>query len=268
VATYWGGLQDTIPHGEGGYHVGAELTEYGIKSNWWEAANRVVELLRDPEKRDAFGRRSVEVVQERYSMQRFGELLDEIFQDAVHAAGGVVEPMRASAFARRYWEACRSHPDNRPPWRRDAAAYECYQQLIRPYTGRPADGVAPDEPLTPEQVLVLVQPVSWNEDGTLAVNDAQFPFDIEVPEELAEMVRTHLDALVDQPVTDVCTLLCDGPFPVLAHEALAWMIRAGIVLRSTPGLDAIDPELVRERALTPLVTIQRVEHPVDVVYVG
>ena len=47
VGTKWGGLKDTIKHNETGYHVSTVVTDAGVKLNWWEAINRIVQQLTD-----------------------------------------------------------------------------------------------------------------------------------------------------------------------------------------------------------------------------
>lgn len=268
VGTRWGGLQDTVPHGEAGWQVSTAVTENGVKSSWWEAANRVVQLLHDPELRARFGERGMQVAKERFSRARHGQVLNDILDEAARGSRRMRELLRISDFTRDLWTACRPNPDLPPPARRNPEARALYGRLIEPYTGTAEGGVAPDAPVEPEQALFLVHPVAWNEDGTLAVNDAQFPCDVRVPAEVADIVRVAVDALAETPVTTVGALMQ----AVAPHgdpcEALTWMIRAGLVLRTSPALDFVDPALARGVATTPLVSIQRVQQPVDVVYVG
>lgn len=49
VGTAWGGLKDTIVDGETGWRVSTVPTTSGVKLDWWEAANRIVEILEDDE---------------------------------------------------------------------------------------------------------------------------------------------------------------------------------------------------------------------------
>lgn len=268
VGTHWGGLQDTIVHGETGFHVSTMVTDNGVKSSWWEAANRVVQLLRDPELRAKLGRRGTEIANERFSHARVGEQLGTLLEDALYARRKVREVLRPSDFAQELWEAYRPNPDRLAPGRQGPAAFALYRRLITPYTGLTDGGVAPDQPASAEQVVFLAHPVEWNADGTLAVNDAQFPCDVQVPAKMADAVRAAFDALQEEPVTTVGSLLGRMEGAGSAHEALAWMLAGGLVLRASPKLDAMDPALARETAITPLVTIRRVDHPVDIVYVA
>lgn len=265
VGTRWGGLQDTILHGETGYHVSTVVTGSGVKSSWWEAANRVVQLLGDPERRQALGRRGVEVARQRFSVARHAELLESILEDAVYGTRRVREVLRVSPFAQELWTTYRPAVDQVPPVRQAPEVYALYRKLITPYAGLAEGGVPTDQPLSAAQVVFLANPVAWNEDGTLAVHDAQFPMDVQVPEEVAPAVRALLDALAEAPVTTAGALMegVDGAGP-----ALAWMLEEGLVLRASPALDAVDPALARATATTAMVSIQRVEHPVDVVYVA
>ncbi|MBV9110663.1 MAG: glycosyltransferase [Gemmatimonadetes bacterium] len=268
VGTRWGGLQDTVAHGQAGFQVSTALTAHGVKSAWWEAANRVVELLRDPGRRAEMGRRGTEIARERFSPARHGDLLMEILEDAVQGSRRMREPLRVSAFTRDLWETCRPAAEPTPLARRGDAAYALYRQLVAPYAGTADGGVAPGEPVSGEQVVFLVNPVTWNDDGTLAVNDPQFPFDVEIPSDLDDAVRAALDGLLQSPVTTAGTLMEAAPDPGVACRALAWMLEAGLLLRARPALDAIDPAAAREAALTPLVTIHRVREPADIVYLG
>lgn len=268
VGTRWGGLQDTIVHGETGYHAGTTATANGVKSNWWEAANRVVQLLRDPERRAAFGRRGTEIARERFSVARHAQLLEAILEDAVYGARRVREVLQGSDFARDLWERYPHHVEQLPPGRRGQEVYALYRRLITPYTGVAEGGIGADQPVSAEQVAFLANPVACNADGTLAVNDAQFPMDVHVPARLVPAVGAALDALGREPVTTVGALMQQMGGPEEAREALGWMLESGLVLRASPALDAVEPALAREAATTPLVSIRRVEHPADIVYVG
>jgi glycosyltransferase involved in cell wall biosynthesis len=268
VGTRWGGLQDTIAHGEAGYHVSTAVTAHGVKSSWWEAANRVVQLLGDAELRASFGRRGVEIARERFSPARHGLLLESILEDAVHATRRLREPLRVSAFTRELWEAHRPDAEHLPPARRGPAAYALYRRLIAPYAGTAEGGVDADRPLSAGQVVFLANPVAWSPDGTLAVNDAQFPWDVQVPPEVGHAVRIAVEWLAREPVTTAGALMERMERPDRAGEALAWMLEAGLVMRAGPGLDALDAALAFTAALTPLVSIRRVEHPADIVYVA
>ncbi|HEX6373942.1 MAG TPA: glycosyltransferase [Longimicrobium sp.] len=267
VGTRWGGLQDTIAHGEAGYQVSTVMTANGVKCSWWEAANRVVQLLRDPGLRASFGERGVRIARERYSAARHARLLDRIVDETVRRARSPSEPLRETEFTKEFWAACAPHTGRLPPARRSPAAYDLYRRLLAPYTGTAPGGIAPEAPLAADQVVVLANAVSWNPDGSLAVGDPQFPFDLTLPAEIAEVARLLLDRLLEDPVTTVAALL-QGAEPARARQALAWMLQAGLVLRASPEMAALPPAVARGRATTPLLSIRRVEHPADIVYVG
>lgn len=268
VATRWGGLQDSIVHGETGYHVSTMLTGNGVRANWWEAANRVVQLLRDPERRAAFGARATEVAAARYSPPRMGQVLTEVLEDALFARRRVRELLRVTDFTRQLW-ATRWHNPHQPrPGRRGPEIYGFYRRLMTPYSGLTENTVPAGQPLAADQVVILANPVAWNPDGTLAVNDALFPCDVQVPSPLEDAVRAVLEALGREPVTTVGALADGAERPGDAREALAWMEEAGLVLRGDPRLDAIDPALAHEAGTTPVVSIHRVDFPADVVYVA
>jgi hypothetical protein len=239
-----------------------------VKSAWWEAANRVVELLRDPERRAAFGRRGVEVARERFSEAYHERQLNAILEDAVFLTRRVREMLRITPFARDLWAACAPGPDLLSMGRRGPAAYALYRRLMGPYTGAADGGVPLDAPLAPGQVVYLATPVAWSGEGTLAVNDLQFPFDVEVPSALAAPVRAALDALADAPVVPAGALLARTDGAGRAREALEWMLEAGIVLRASAAMAALDPAGARAAALTPLAAIHRVPTRADIVYVG
>lgn len=268
VGTCWGGLQDTVAHGEAGFHVGTTVTAHGVKSNWWEAANRIVQLLRDGGLRARFGERGEEIARERFSLRAHAAALETILEDAVHGTRRMREPLRVSDFTRDFWETCAPGDESLPLGRRGAEAYALYRRLISAYAGAPQGSIAPGLPLTPGQVLVLANPVSWNADGTLAVSDLQFPWDVRVPAEFEEFVRMAVHSLQAEPVTDVCGLVHPVGCSDQSQAALAWMVDAGLVLRMRRLPDAIDPALARTAGTTPLVSIRRVEHPAELVYIA
>ncbi|HEX2210906.1 MAG TPA: glycosyltransferase [Longimicrobium sp.] len=267
VGTRWGGLQDTIAHGEAGFQVSTVMSANGVKSSWWEAANRIVQLLRDPELRAAFGERGRRIARERYSAARHARLLDRIVDETVRRARSPSGPLRETEFTREFWATCAPHTGKLPPARRSPAAYELYRRLLAPYTGTAPGAIAPEAPLSPDQVVVLANAVSCNEDGSVAVNDPQFPFDVDVPAEAMGAVRAQIGRLLAEPVTTAGALV-DGVDAPCARQALGWMLKAGLVMRAAPELDAIPPALAHRPGSTPLLSIRRVEHPADIIYVA
>lgn len=80
VCSKWGGLKDTIIHGNTGFHINTILTNNGVKVHWFEGRNYILHLLDHPRALDLMPSWCVEHVRERYSLQIFAQSLRRIIQ--------------------------------------------------------------------------------------------------------------------------------------------------------------------------------------------
>jgi glycosyltransferase involved in cell wall biosynthesis len=267
VGTNWGGLKDTIVEGETGHKVGAVVTDSGVKVNWWEAVNRLAALLREgPEARRRLRQRCRAAVEDRYSRARYGEALEKLLAECAGLPPG--EPLRSSPFARQYWALCALQWGEPPPYRRGPRAYELYRELITPFAGATQKG-PPGGRAEPSHVLCLATPATCDEGGTVRTNDPIFPFELTPPEAHREAVRSVLRAMSEEPVTTAGKLL-RAPRPEGADypAALAWMLKAGLILQSQPDFGGLAPQGVGTQMGRPVFSIQSVPHTTDAVVVG
>jgi glycosyltransferase involved in cell wall biosynthesis len=264
IGTAWGGLKDTIVDGVSGYQVSAPLTPLGAKADWWEAVNRIVALLRDPDARERFRGSCARHAAERYSQSRYEATLLEILSESVREREKPAEPLQVTPFAEELWRTCGPSKGKGPPHLRGDRSYELYQELIAPIAGTTAEAVPTGEALAPGQVLSLAAPVTRDEDGRFRSNDPMYPFDIDVPEAHLDAFASILAVLREEPAITV-ERLC-GHLPAGtpdASETLGWMLRMGILLRTRPVEGWLPPESIDRILAEPFFRIERVDATVD-----
>jgi glycosyltransferase involved in cell wall biosynthesis len=265
VGTRWGGLKDTIADGECGYQVSTVVTPLGVKVNWWEAVNRIVELLRDSAARERLGAACLRRAAQEYSAAvyagRIGALLREAVGTPAHR-----RPAGATGFADELWAVCAPELDRRPPFRRGGRSWELYQELIAPFAGATPWEVPAGAPLEESHVLVLAAPVAPGGRKRVLVDDPIYPLEVEVPANLMNPVRAILRVLRVEPAITAGRLLRErldhaGP----AAEAVAWMLEAGLLLRTRGELGPLDPRRIGPQLARRLFTVQRIALTADIV---
>lgn len=269
VGTNWGGLKDTIVHGETGYKVSTVATSaLGVKVNWWEVVCRVLSLLEDEDEAARLGRRAAEHARENYSFAPFSRAVDSLISDCEGLTEGGGEPLETTAFAEEFWRECPPLRGSLPFYRYSPRAYQLYRELITPYAGAmPDDGGG--AALAPDDLLCLASPASTNDDGSLSVDDFIFPFTIKPPEAHAATVGSALEALRGEPVISA-ERLADAHLSGSqdAHGALEWMLDSGLLLKTHPDCGRGAPANLGGRMSAPLFSVRRIDATVDVVTLG
>ena len=265
VGTKWGGLKDTIKHNETGYHVSTVVTDAGVKINWWEAINRIVQLLDDETTLQRFRERCPIHVMEHFSKQRYDEVLESILVDCKKISENGSQPLALSDFGAEFWDRCLHSRMSPPPLQRGPGSFELYKELIAPFTGLTESTVPIADNLQPDHLLVLATPVK-REGGILQINDPIFPMEVSVPEDYQKTCDAILEILKREPVVQLKRLISQMTSPLVAStdETLKWMLNAGILLRTRPMSPSIDPELIGDQMSRPLFTIQNVDYRSDV----
>lgn len=260
VCTDWGGLKDTVVEGETGHKVRTVVSSQGVKLDWWEAACKLVTLLRDDALRQRLGRRAREHVLDNYTPSHYARGLESILA-ACEAGGGGGAPLKVSEFGQRFWKVCAPQAGALPPNRRSERAYQMYRELIG-YYASPGDGGGP---LQAGDSVCLTVPVTLD-DGAVESDDIIFPFKVAAPERLREMLGALLDVLRREPVITVERLTGACPSdPGRVAEALAWLKEAGVLLKTRPlQREALSPDIAA-RMGTPLFSIHAVDLTVDAV---
>jgi glycosyltransferase involved in cell wall biosynthesis len=262
VGAEWGGLKDTIVEGVTGAQVPAVVTPIGVKVDWWQAANRIVDLLDSGGEAPRLRARCAARTRERYSIDAYAESLDGLLREAIAAAAGTSEPVRLSDFAEEYWIECMGNRDgrrlggSRPPYRQSAKALHLYRDLITPFASAPANGASSPAPL-----WCLASPLSIHEDDRIAVNDPLYPFMVPIPEELVSSVRVLVSRFAAHAVLSTAAALRDTS---AAADALAWMHDTGLLLRTSPG--TLDPECAHGALGQPIFVLREIDSRTDVVW--
>lgn len=265
IGTKWGGLKDSIKHGETGYHVSTVLTDAGIKPNWWEAINRIVQLLGDESVLQGFREKCPAHVREHFSKQRYDEILESILVECKRASEkNRSEPLALSEFGAEFWQRCQYLSMSPPPYQRSRRSLELYKELIAPFTGLTETIVSPSDSWKPDQILVLATPVQTKE-RNLEINDPIFPMEVIVPADYQKACQATLEILSREPVVQLEQLRrsVDRSLHTSLDACLKWMVNAGILLRTRPMNPSIDPKLIGDQMGQPLFRIQGVDYRTD-----
>lgn len=258
VGTAWGGLQDTIVDGVSGYRVSTVCTRTGVKFAWWEAVNRIVGLLRDDPAREALRARCREAAAA-FSQGAVNARVGEVLAEVERGPQGPAEPLRATLFAEEFWAVCDPRWPG-APYRRGERSEALHAALITPFAGLSPQGIPAGEPLRPDDVLSLATPVHVGDDGTVRPDDVFYPFEVVVPQAYREAVLALLEVLREEPAFEAGELAGTGPesAPEVA-AALAWMVDAGLVLRTRAQPGWLDPAVVGRGMARPAFCVQRVD---------
>ena len=265
IGTKWGGLIDSIKHGETGYHVSTVVTNAGIKPNWWEAINRIVQLLGDESMLQRFRENCPVHVRKHFSKQRYDEVIESILVDCKKASENKSEPLALSEFGSEFWHRCRYQPMSPPPYQRSQRSLDLYKELIAPFTGVTESIVPAAENWKPDHILVLAAPVQI-EGRNVKINDPIYPTEVTVPANYQETCHAILEVMRREPVVQLANLksCVDSSLHTGFDAGLKWMLNAGILLRTRPMNSSIDPKLVGEQMSKPVFTIQAVDYRTDV----
>jgi glycosyltransferase involved in cell wall biosynthesis len=261
VGTTWGGLKDTIVDGVTGRHVRAVMTPTGVKVDWWQAANVIVELLAQKAQRERWRQTCAENVRSRYSMAGYRRAVSEVIDQLVGAAPTSSEPLCPSSFAERYWSTFLppgSGDAEGSAWsaRRSPAAWELYRELI----GTFADTRSAAEVTATANAWCLAAPLACQADTTIAIDDPLYPMTIEVPPAFRRTVPRLVRRFAEHPVIPDTQFSTAG---ATVQRSLAWMHDTGLLLRTT--ISVVDPACANGTVGRPVFAIREVDHMADVV---
>jgi glycosyltransferase involved in cell wall biosynthesis len=268
IGTSWGGLKDTIKHGETGYQISTVVTESGVKLNWWEAINRIISLLEDEETMARFRENGRPYALELSGPANYTERLDAIVAECEVLMNGPSEPLQLSDFAREYWHQCHPTEFSPPLFQRGEKSFEMYTRLIAPYTATNENTVANEEPLRPDQLLVLTTPVR-REGQLIKMDDPIFPLEFLIPDVYLKIGEAILAVLRQQPVISIQNLQQLLPAPVQSsfQSTLRWMLQKGIVIRTRLMDATIEPDMIGEQMGRPVFSITPVNFTTDVIVI-
>jgi len=268
VGTSWGGLKDTIKHGETGYQISTVVTDSGVKVNWWEAINRIISLLEDESTLARFRANGPAYALEISSQAHYAETLESIVADCKRLSNGPNEPLRLTEFAREYWLECHPTEFSPPLFQRGRKSFAMYQKLIAPYTSVTEHTIANDEPLEPDQLLVLATPVRI-EENLIKLDDPIFPLELVMPEANQKTGEALLAVLRKHPVISVECLqqLIPAPMQSCLQSTLKWMLEKGVLLRTRLMDPSIEPDMIGPQMGQPVFSIQPVDFATDVIVI-
>jgi hypothetical protein len=244
VGTMWGGLKDTIVDGRTGHRVSTAPTPLGVKVDWWEAVNRALEILRDPDAPLRFREEGPRHVAGAFSQRCMRDGLAGVLRERVAAASPAPEPMRITDFAREFWEVCDPDTDRRAPFRRGERSMELYQEMIAPFTGLSDVAIAADEPLEPGQALYLAVPIAGRAGEGFWPDDPLYPLECELPagrERAFQAIRAVFRTVPVLTYERISTWLGTEPGWLATLE---WMVASRLVLRCSEPAGWLEHSIV------------------------
>jgi glycosyltransferase involved in cell wall biosynthesis len=268
VGSMWGGLKDTVADGETGYRVSTVPTPFGVRVDWWEAANRVARILDDPDAAERSRREGPRRATSLYTQARLRARLGEVVGEYGGVRNdGTAEPLLVSDFATELWATCDPATEVRPPFRRGERSLELYRDLVTPYSGLSQLAVPAGVPFADGQLLYLGVPIVGDPRGGFWFDDPLFPLECPVPSPHVKQFRRILAAFAAEPVMTAERLadrhLLRAPGDL---ATLTWMIESGLLLRSIPVPGGIAPSNVPAAVLRPLFAFERLP-PIGVDFV-
>jgi glycosyltransferase involved in cell wall biosynthesis len=146
ICSHWGGMKDTILHGETGFHVDTVLSSWGPRVNYEQAIHFLEELILDPHLRQRLGERGRWHAQV-YTLPRLAKDLHGLIYRTLHQAETVnsrsqfvIHPV----FERFYQAVAERNGKPRDlTWEhlRPAIGYEAYQLVVSECATCDADDV-------------------------------------------------------------------------------------------------------------------------------
>jgi hypothetical protein len=241
------------------------MTETGVRLDWWTALHRIVELLKDDEKRLAMRPNCIRRA-EAYSADAFSQRLDALLESMEAAKDAPGEPLRITPFASEYWVTCGILHQSAPPYRRGPRSLELYRALIEPYAGTSEITHPAQRSIAPEDILTLSAPAIPLSDERLFLNDPIFPEEITIPEEFRPWAKPLIEAMAREPAVRWERLRDILEIREAGLEAVPlWLAHVGVLGISAPEEGGIDPAIIGDQMSRLLFAIRRVKAPCDIV---
>ena len=266
VGTDWGGLRDTIIDDSTGFKVRTIVSCVGVKVDWWQAATRIINLLRNPGILRELGEKARRIAGETYSLQKYRTSLNRLLTRSLEMPRERRVSLATTAFGSQHLAAWTGSLGSPPPYGWDAPSLELYRELASPMASAQSvtSGIGADGAL-----LVLPSPTKQLADKHLSIDDPLYPLSVQVPPEMESSVTFILQKMNVSPVVRERDLFsgADIDHGELKH-ALGWLVETGILLRSSADeSDSVD-EHVSAELCKPHFIVHRVHHSADVAYIA
>jgi glycosyltransferase involved in cell wall biosynthesis len=260
AATQWGGLKDTVVDGKTGASISTIVTGAGVKVDWWEAANKIVELLRETRKGPDLRATCARTAQDEYSVGKYGERLATIIDECGASKKKMHAAIELTDFALEFWYRTAPRPGEKAPYRASPQSLNMYRQMIQSFAGRMQTGK--NCCLQDNQILCLGAPVSIV-DNYVIINDPIYPIELINPPHLKQELTNILAAFDKQPALYAGDI-SKASLPPSA--ALEWLIDNGVVLMSACQAK-IPSYAVNGNMSKSFCTIHGVTHDTDIIYI-
>ncbi len=260
AATEWGGLKDTVIDGKTGASISTIVTGSGVKIDWWEASNKIIELLSETKRSPWLRESCARTAREEYSVERYCQRLNAIIGECCQTRNKALAEIVPTDFALEFWYRTASRPGERLPYRESAQSLNMYRMLIHPFAGRMQ--TAKTRELQDNQILCLAVPIRVSDD-ILAIDDPIYPVEIAIPRDLKTSIYGVVEALSKQPVLYLAVLKNNR---TALQGALDWLIESGIILVSTCQVK-LRPYSINGDMAAAFCRIHGVDHDTDIIYI-
>jgi glycosyltransferase involved in cell wall biosynthesis len=143
IGSDWGGLKDTVKHGETGLLIPTYVTRWGVRLDRPNAVESMLLLSRSPKMRRQMGAKARLRVLRKFSIPVFEKNLTHQIQMALEGRGEKDGKNKLSSFGKEYYA---EFGFKRRPYGK--ATYQLYENLITPYaTRRAREGFESNAPL-------------------------------------------------------------------------------------------------------------------------
>jgi glycosyltransferase involved in cell wall biosynthesis len=259
AATQWGGLKDTVVDGKTGASISTIVTGAGVKVDWWEAANKIVELLRETKKSPALRATCARIAQDEYSVEKYGERLATVVDECGTSKRKMHAAIELTDFALEFWYRTAPRPGEKVPYRTSPQSLNLYRQMIQSFAGRMQ--TAKQGGLQDNQILCLGAPV-YMVDNYVIIDDPIYPIELTIPPHLRQDITNILTVFDKKPALYV-EAICTTSLPLSA--ALEWLIDNGVVLISACQAK-IPSHTINGHMSKPFCTIHGIAHDTDIIY--
>ena len=225
IGSDWGGLKDTIRHGETGFKVPAYVTGRGIQLDLWRALQHCDALAASVRLRRRMGEAGRAVAEREYSLGRFRRGVLRLVERALRRPRDRAPGSVLSDFGRRF---ARAFGGLRAPVSPvfTPRTYPLYQELIRPYATGPLEVRPP-----PDGAVLFATPLSYRlRRGGVEVVDVTWPGRVRLSEGERALLRWYdRRAQPFVPVSEARRALAGE-----LDRAILGLMRKGLILTSEP----------------------------------
>ena len=193
VCTDWGGLKDTVVHGETGFRMDTVISRHGVKVDFNQGVEAILRLIRDKALKQEQKEKSCLIARDRFSLSQMENNLIDIVKTMFHSRQEDMEDLEdgkiffSSQALKMYeeWDNLYDKWGECPHVYPASMSFDSYQFLMAPYASRIANSSKMSVDQKPRHI------VSFSIDGyMLKVNDPIWPCVYEIDEWEESIIQT------------------------------------------------------------------------------